>query len=136
MEEKNEPIQPNPKPIRLFFFWTGIIATVAYRIIIVLNIYSALWVKIAWYIGTIGFVLYFWHRYDIAKKRAELIKNNNLIEAIKSCQIEPVKKQALHYLVETSLTSKSKWNSGLIFVLSLAALILGIILDIYPLFIK
>lgn len=136
MEEKNEPIQPNPKPIRLFFFWTGIIATVAYRIIIVLNIYSALWVKIAWYIGTIGFVLYFWHRYDIAKKRAELIKDNNLIEAIKSCQIEPVKKQALHYLVETSLTSKSKWNSGLIFILSLAALILGIILDIYPLFIK
>lgn len=134
MDTEKEPIQPNPKPIRLFFFWAGIIATVAYRIIIILNIYSALWVKIAWYIGTIGFVFYFWHRYDVAKKRAELIKNNNLIQTVKSCEMESVKKQALYYLVETSLTSKSKWNSGLIFVLSLVALILGIILDVYPLF--
>ncbi len=122
-------IEPNPKPIRLFFFWIGIIATVAYRIIIVLNFYSPLWVKIAWYIGTIGFVLYFWHRYNIAKKRAKLIKEHNLIETITDSEIEPQKKQVLHYLMKTSLTSKARWNSGLIFILSLAALILAIILD-------
>ena len=63
-------IEPNPRPVRLFFFWTGIIATIAYRIIVVLNMYSPLWVKIAWYIGTVGFVFYFWHRYKIAQKRA------------------------------------------------------------------
>ena len=126
-------IEPNPKPVRLFFFWAGIIATIAYRIIIVLNIYSAMWVKISWYIGTIGFVLYFWHRYDVARKRTKLIKEYNLIDVVDNLEIEPQNKQALHYLVETNLTSKAKWNSGLIFILSLAALFLGIVLDVLAL---
>ena len=124
-------IEPNPKPVRLFFFWTGIIATVAYRIIVVLNMYDPLWVKIAWYIGTVGFVLYFWHRYKIAKKRADLVEDYKLVETVENSNIKGNKKIALHYLVKTTLTSKSRWNSGLIFLLSLAALILGIILDIY-----
>ncbi len=71
-------IEPSSKLVRIFFFWTGIIATIAYRIIIFLNIYSSFWVNIAWYIGTAGFVLYFWHRYKVAKRRAELVKKYNL----------------------------------------------------------
>lgn len=126
-------IKTSPKPVRLFFFWAGIIATVAYRIIVVLNYYSPLWVKIAWYIGTIGFVLYFWHRFRIAKKRADLIRDYNLLEAVNNCSLKKKQKEALSYLVKTSLTSKSRWNSGLIFILSVAALILGIILDILQL---
>lgn len=125
-------IEPSPKPIRWFFFWVGIIATVAYRIIILLNSYDPLWVKISWYIGTIGFILYFGHRFRVAKRRANLVKDYKLVEAInKTYDIDPQKKIALHYLVKTSLTSKSRWNSAMIFILSLAALILGIYLDIY-----
>lgn len=124
-------IEPNPKPVRLFFFWAGLIATIAYRIIIVLNFYDPLWVKIAWYIGTVGFVFYFGHRYNIARKRANLVRDYDLIKTVKeSREIDAQKKEALHYLVKTSLTSKSRWNSAMIFMLSLAALILGIILDL------
>jgi hypothetical protein len=131
-KETLKVIEPNPKPIRLFFFGAGIIATVAYRIIIVLNLYSPLWVKIAWYIGTVGFVLYFGHRYNIAKKRANLVKDYKLIEAVdKADCFDPQKKLALRYLVETSLTSKSKWNAGIIFILSFAALLVGIFMDMY-----
>jgi len=122
--------KPNPRPIRLFFFWTGIIATIAYRIIVVLNYYDPLWVKIAWYIGTVGFVLYFWHRFKIANKRADLVRDYKLVEAVRNCTLRKEQKEALSYLVKTSLTSKSRWNSGLIFILSVLALILGIILDI------
>ncbi len=134
MEDKEtlKAIEPSPKPIRLFFFAMGIIATIAYRIIIVLNLYSSLWVKIAWYIGTIGFIFYFGHRFDVARKRANLVKDYKLIEAVdKADCIEPQKKLALHYLVKTSLTSKSQWNSGLIFALSFLALLIGIFIDIY-----
>ncbi len=134
MEDKEilKVIEPNPKPVRLFFFVMGIIATIAYRIIIVLNLYSPLWVKIAWYIGTIGFIFYFGHRFDIARKRANLVKDYKLIEAVdKADCIEPQKKIALHYLVKTSLTSKSQWNSGLIFIFSFIALLIGIFIDIY-----
>lgn len=128
---QTQVVEPSPKGIRIFYFLVGIIATIAYRIVVFLNIYSDLWVKIAWYIGTIGFVLYFWHRYNVAKKRAELVKKYSLIEAVDTSTIESTQKQALHYLVETSLTSKSRWNSGLIFLLSLLALAAGIILDVY-----
>ncbi len=123
-------IEPNPKPVRLFFFLAGIIATIAYRIIIVLNFYSPLWVKVSWYIGTVGFILYFGHRYNVARKRAKLIKDYSLIEAVqKAGCIDAQKKEALYYLVKTSLTSKSRWNSAVIFILSVLALITGIILD-------
>ena len=124
-------LEPNPKPIRLFFFWTGLIATIAYRIIVVLNLYDPLWVKIAWYIGTIGFILYFGHRYDIARKRAKLVRDYDLVRTVNKAQgMDPQKKEALHYLVKTSLTSKSRWNSAMIFILSLVALIVGIVLDL------
>ena len=126
-----EAIKANPKSIRLFFFLAGIIATLAYRVIIVLNYYNPLWVKISWYIGTVGFIFYFGHRYNIAQKRAQLISDYKLIEAVKnSQQITKKQKEALHYIVKTSLTSKSKWNSAFIFALSVLALIVGIILDI------
>src|SRR3990167_5920871 len=103
-------VKPNPKPVRLFFFWVGIIATIAYRIIIVLNFYSPLWVSAAWYIGTIGFIIHFTHRFDVDRKRATLVKDYNLVEAVdKANNIEEQKKTVLHYLIETTLTSKSRW---------------------------
>ena len=134
MESKKElkVIEPNPKSVRLFFFLAGIIATIAYRIIIVLNFYDPLWVKISWYIGTVGFVFYFWHRYRVAKRRADLIERYELVKAVDEAKcINPQKRLALHYLVKTTLTSKSKWNSGLIFLLSFLALVVGIFLDLF-----
>lgn len=134
MEKKQalKIIEPSPKLIRLFFFWAGIIATIAYRIIIVLNLYSSSWVKYAWYVGTIGFVLYFGHRFNIAGKKARIIKEYNLIETIDNADcIDPQKKEILHYLAKTTVTSKSRWNAAVIFFLSIAALIMGIFLDIF-----
>ena len=132
MEDKGilKLIKPNPKPIRLFYFWAGIIATIAYRIIIVLDFYSPSWVKTAWYIGTIGFVLYFGHRFNVARKKAKLIQDYRLIEAIDNSDIDPQKKLALHYLAKTTVTSKSRYNAAAIFLLSLLALLVGILLDI------
>ena len=124
-------MKSSPKSIRLFFFWSGVIATLAYRIIIILNFYSPLWVKISWYIGTIGFIIYFWHRYHIQKKRSELVLDHKLISAVEKNQYEnQEQKEALKYIVKTSLTSKSRWNSGFIFILSVVALVIGIVMDI------
>ena len=114
-----EVIKPHPKPIRLFFFWSGIIATLAYRIILFLNYYSPEWVTMSWYIGTIGFVIYFYHRYDIQNKRAGLVKDNNLVEAVEKAEnVEEDKRAMIKYLVKTSLTSKARLNSLFIFILS------------------
>jgi len=124
-------VKPNSRPIRLFFFWAGVIATLSYRIIIVLNFYSPLWVKVAWYLGTIGFIIYFGHRYDIQKKRSQLVEDYNLVDVVEKVPcVDEKQREALKYIVKTSLTSKSRWNSGFIFILSVVALVIGIVMDI------
>ena len=70
------------KYYRILLFWVGIIATLAYRIIVILNFYSALWVEIAWYIGTIGFIWYFAHRFRVENHRENLIKKHKLVYKI------------------------------------------------------
>tara|TARA_Y100000310_G_scaffold341712_1_gene441754 strand:- start:1445 stop:1831 length:387 start_codon:yes stop_codon:yes gene_type:complete len=126
-----DKVQPHSKILRSFFFWSGIIATLAYRVIIVLNFYSPFWVKVSWYIGTVGFAIYFWHRYDIQKKRSQLVRDHKLVELVKKTKCANGKqKQALHYIVKTTLTSKAKYNSLFIFTLSILVLIIGIIMDV------
>ncbi len=123
-------IKPHPRPIRLLYFWIGIIATFAYRVIIVLTYYDPYWVKIFWYMGTIGFTIYFWHRYDIEKKRAKLVEEYDLEKFVNKVSSEGKQKEALQYIVKTTRTSKSQWNSLFISLFSLLALVVGIILDL------
>ena len=124
-------MKPSPKPIRLFYFWVGLAATVAYRLIIIFSFYSSVWVKISWYVGTLGFILYFWHRYRIQDKRARLVEEHDLVNAVKATKYKnDEQKQAMNYIVKTTLTSKARWNSLIIFVLTVLALVVGIIMDL------
>ena len=123
-----EKIKPSPKFLRIFFFVSGIIATVAYRITFLLD---PLWTKIVWYVGTVGFILYFGHRANIEGKRASLVKDYNLIDAVDKSDIQGDRKTALSYLIKTSLTSKARLNSDFIFVASIIALILSATIDIF-----
>ena len=108
----------NLKSIRIFFFLVGIIATLAYRIIIVLNFYSPYWVKVSWYIGTIGFILYFGHRFEIQRRTSKLSRDYNLIKEVeKNKEIKGKKKEALLYIVKVINNSKAKWNSLIIFII-------------------
>ena len=118
--------------MRLFYFWAGIIATFAYRIIIVLNFYSTTWVKISWYIGTVGFIIYFIHRFDISKKRSSLILEHKLREKLDNNTLDklsPEDNDALAYILKTLVSSKERWNYYIIFILSGLALIAGILID-------
>jgi len=126
-----QEMHPSPKFWRVFFFIWGIIATIAYRIIFLLDPF---WVKVVWYIGTIGFMLYFGHRSHIEHKRAELVKKYGLVETIEGSDIQEDKKMALSYLIQTSLTSKARFNSAFIFVSSLVVFVMSIVLDLYNYF--
>ncbi|MFA6524897.1 MAG: hypothetical protein WCT33_01345 [Patescibacteria group bacterium] len=118
----------SPKPLRLFYFWSGIIATFAYRAIIVIN--DAVVVKIFWYVGTIGFIIYFIHRFDISQKRSKLIVDHKLREKMDTLDhLTDDDKKALSYILGTLVSSKEKWNNYAIFILSGIALILGILFD-------
>ena len=125
-----EIFQPHKKIIRLGYFWAGIIATFAYRIIIVLTGFDQIWLKIAWYVGTIGFIFYFAHRFEISEKRAKLIAKYQLVKKVEELPgLSPDERGAMGYIVRTLTSSLEKWNYIFIFVTSGLALLWGIIID-------
>lgn len=120
------------KPVRLFFFWSGIIATFSYRIIVILNNYSRFWAQVSWYIGTIGFILYFAHRYQISEKRVRLIKAYQLRQKINDLkELTSDEKAVMDYVFSSLVSSKEKWNSIFLFIVSIIALIIGLYLDFF-----
>lgn len=127
-----EKPQVSNKYLRIFYFWAGIVATFCYRAIVVVNNYSHFWAQTFWYIGTIGFIIYFIHRYKISEKRAKIIQEYQLENKIQdSKELSDKDKVALEYIFETLRSSKEKWNSIFIFVASFVGLILGIYLDFF-----
>lgn len=116
--------------VRSLFFWVGIIATLAYRIVIILTHVDPVWLKVSWYIGTVGFIIYFWHRYQISELRSELIKKNELSRKIAQvAELSSDDKESMDYIFKTLLSSREKWNYIFIFVSSGLALLIGIYLD-------
>ena len=121
------------KYYRWLIFFVGITATLAYRIIIILNFYSSLLVAISWYVGTIGFIWYFAHRYRVQNYRAGLIQDKNLPEKICQGKLTKDDCDALLYILKSTSSSKAKWNSIAIFILSAIALAYAVVFDIIKL---
>ncbi len=118
------------KYYRFLVFLIGIIATIAYRIIIVLNYYSSLWVEISWYIGTIGFIWYFAHRYRVQNHYIAIIRERKLKDKLCQNNLSQDDCEALTHIINSLDSSKAKWNSVLIFFLSVLALAYAVVADI------
>lgn len=124
-----ESLITHKKSSRLFFFWVGIAATFCYRLIVVLNFYNETWMLVAWYVGTIGFIIYFMHRFQVSERRAKIIAERNLLQKVETLNVADDDKQAFRYLLGGLRTSKERWNYIFIFTMSGLALVAGIILD-------
>lgn len=115
----------------LFFFIIGVIATIAYRAIVVLNDYSAYWVKVTWYIGTIGFAWYFWHRYQVENRRDKLVTELKLVEKTEQdIKLSPEEKKALTQVLTSLKNSLASWNYIIIFISSFIAIAYAIYFDL------
>lgn len=116
---------------RIWIFIVGVIATIAYRSVIILNHYSQFWVEVSWYIGTIGFIWYFAHRFNIENKRDQLIEKLNLVEKIQAGQsFKAEDKTALLYVLKSLGTSLAKWNYIAIFFFSFLAIAYALYADL------
>src|SRR3989338_3952264 len=119
------------KSYRILIFIIGIVATVAYRLVVILNHYSQLSVEIAWYIGTIGFIWYFAHRFNIENRRDKLIERLELVKKIESGQaLNTEEKNSLVYILKSLETSLAKWNYIAIFFFSGLAMVYAIYADL------
>ncbi|MFH0873764.1 MAG: hypothetical protein V1846_02890 [Candidatus Komeilibacteria bacterium] len=116
--------------LRWFYFLAGIIATIAYRIINFLGKFDPIWVNIAWYIGTIGFIIYFAHRFQISERRAKVIADQRLIETVDHTPgLSAREREGLQYVLHSLESSKEKWNYIVIFVVSGLALLVAVYTD-------
>ncbi|MDO9516750.1 MAG: hypothetical protein Q7J10_01760 [Methanosarcinaceae archaeon] len=113
------------------YFWIGIISAILLRAILIADHYNSQISDLMWYMGVIGYLIFFAHRYDIAKRRYGVIKDLGLLEKIemrKSLSEEDF--DGLDYVMWSLSVSKERLNYLAIFVLSIAAILLSLMLDI------
>lgn len=118
------------KSLRTLFFWVGIVATFAYRVIIFFSDANPALLKVSWYVGTIGFIIYFIHRYQISQRRAQAIQDFRLAEKVPALtELSVDEKTAMAYVFSTLRSTREKWNYVFIFASSGVALLAGVYLD-------
>lgn len=104
------------------FFILGLVSAVAFRGIIVFQHLEPSWVRPVWYIGTIGYFVFFLYRYLITKKRKHSIETFQLIEKLKTnACLEDEDREVVLYLLSSIKYSLEDINYALIFVLSVLA---------------
>ncbi len=122
MEKRIGPKLSSPA-YRVWIFMVGIIATIAYRLVIVLSDFSPYWLEVAWYVGTVGFIWYFGHRWAIERRRDRLIEELGLVKKIEDGQVLGAEdREATVYILKGLSTSLAKWNYVAIFIFSFLAM--------------
>ena len=118
-----------PKPVIVGFFVLGLLSSVAFRAIILLQKYSPDWVRPVWYLGVIGYLLFFMYRYYISQRRKRTIAHSGIIEKISSgVMLNAEEREAALYLLKSVRASQEDWNYFAIFVLSIVAIALDLLL--------
>jgi len=118
-----------PKPVIISFFFLGLLSSLAFRAIIIFQKLSPGWVRPVWYFGVIGYMLFFMYRYGISARRKRTISQTNIIEKLREGRgLSPDDREAALYLLNSIRKSPEDWNYLAIFVLSLLAIALDLML--------
>lgn len=118
-----------PKPVIIGFFVLGLLSSVAFRAIVLLQKYNPAWVRPVWYFGVIGYLLFFIYRYYISQRRKRTIAQTAVIEKIRTgAALNSEERDAALYLLNSVRASQEDWNYLAIFVLSVVAIALDLLL--------
>jgi hypothetical protein len=100
------------------YFWIGLISATLLRAILIADHYSDFIARVLWYLGVLGYIWFFAHRYHIAKK----IQTQ-----------EPLTEkdfEGLNYIMWSLSVSKERLNYLVILTFSVIAIILSLVLDL------
>jgi hypothetical protein len=124
----NPPKTVPPLVIYLFLV-IGLLSAVAFRLLTIINTFAPSLMRPVWYFGVIGYIFFFAYRYHISEKRKNAIRANRLLEKIQSPgEITGEDRALIAYVLSSIIKSKENINYLFIFVLSLAAIALDIVL--------
>ncbi|NPA94308.1 MAG: hypothetical protein GXO58_02635 [Thermodesulfobacteria bacterium] len=116
---------PHQMPIWVTWlaFAVGLTGALSLRLILVARLYSPELVRLYWYIGVIGNMLFFLFRTFITWRRRRLIMALNILEKLeKRSSLTERDYVALQYLVSSIYVSKERWNYFVIFFFSILAI--------------
>jgi len=120
--ERHKP-QTMPRYVISAFFILGLVSAIAFRGIIIFQHIEPTWVRPVWYVGTIGYFLFFLYRYMISKRRKHAIETFRLIEKLKAnACLEDEDREVMLYLLASIKFSLEDLNYALIFILSVIAM--------------
>jgi len=112
------------------YFFLGILSAFSLRAILIANHYYPLLAKFFWYFGIIGYLIFFMHRYKIAQRRYDVIKNLDLLGKIECCKtLDPDVKKGLKYVLWSVSISKERVNYLIISAFSIVAIAIALLLD-------
>ncbi len=102
----------------------GLSGAISLRLILVAKAYNPGLIRIFWYLGVCGNMLFFMFRSYITHRRRKLIMDLGLLEKMSDQHnLCPEDYEAIKYLISSLYASKEQWNYAVIFVFSMAAIV-------------
>jgi len=112
------------------YFIIGLISIVAIRIPMFFDAAHPAYGKIAWYIGVIGFLLFFLYQYKLVKQKTRLINDHALLIKISDPHsLSPGDCERIRVLLCSQTSFKDKINFAFIFIVSALSLVWAIYVD-------
>ncbi|OGC22197.1 hypothetical protein A2291_01220 [candidate division WOR-1 bacterium RIFOXYB2_FULL_42_35] len=112
------------------FFVIGLVATLAIRLVTVLININPLYGKVAWYIGVVGFLIFFINKFNVNSALAKIIDQKDLINKAKTKQpLSDEEYGLISTILCNSRSEKERINYFFIFAVSALAFVLAIYFD-------
>jgi hypothetical protein len=112
-----------PPLVIYFFMVVGLFSAVAFRLLTIVGAFRPELVRPLWYVGVIGYILFFAYRYYITEKRKKAIRANLLLEKIRGHkEIDDGDRELIAYVLASIVKSKEHINYLFIFLLSILAI--------------
>ncbi len=124
-----QPPQTSSKWITHGVFALGIFSSLAFRAIPVMDHLLASWVRPVWYAGVLGYVIFFFYRYRVSRRRRRTVREFRLIESLEGEEdLSADQRRAARYLLDSLVESREVHNYYAIFILSGVAIALDQVL--------
>ena len=123
---KQTPHTLPPAVINLFFV-IGLISALSFRSLMALKDMQPELFRPVWYLGIIGYILFFSYRYIISQKRKKTISDYNLINKVQKDELNKDDRQAIAYLLASIKKSRENLNYLFIFATSALAILFDLV---------
>ncbi|MBU0908022.1 MAG: hypothetical protein KKA54_19820 [Proteobacteria bacterium] len=124
---KNAPHTLPPFVINLFFV-IGLMSALSFRALMAIKDLQPQLLRPVWYMGIIGYILFFGFRYSITEKRKKAICEFKLIDKLKKGEeLSPNDRQVMTYILSSLQKSRENLNYLFIFATSAIAILLDLL---------